>query len=51
MLQKNQNKRDRKRDFLVGDLILLCDEKALRFLKYPFAVTIEVKQGTDETYD
>ena len=46
-LQRHQKWRNVNRDFLVGDLILLCDEKAPRFLKYPFAVITKVNQGTD----
>ena len=46
-LQRRQKWRNVNRDFLVGYLILLCDEKAPRFLKYPFAVITKVNQGTD----
>ena len=42
MLQKRQKWRKTRREFKVGDLILLCEEPAPRILKYPFAVITDV---------
>ena len=58
ILCRNQNKsywhaaratkwRKTARDFAVGDLILLCNEPAPRFLKYPYAIITEVKKDSD----
>ena len=35
------------RNFAVGDLVLLCDEKCHGYLKYPYAVITDVKTDTD----
>ena len=35
------------RDFVAGDLILLCEEEPPRFLRYPYGVITEVKTGDD----
>jgi len=47
-LQGRQKWQRMKRNFRVGDLILLCDEPAPKFLKYPFGVITDVKTGTDK---
>ena len=46
MLQGRQKWRKIARDFVVGDLILLCNEPAPRFLKYLYAIITEVKKDS-----
>ena len=47
MLQERQKWRKTRREFKVGDLILLCEEPAPRILKYPFAVITDVSPSPD----
>ena len=46
-LQSRQKWLSEKRNFKVGDLVILCDEKRLGFLKYPYAVVVDVKKDSD----
>ena len=46
-LQERQKWRRPMRDFVAGDLILLCEEEPPRFLRYPYGVITEVKTGDD----
>ena len=46
-LQGRQKWLTENRNFKVGDLIILCDEKRLGFLKYPYAIVTDVKADSD----
>ena len=35
------------RNFAIGDLILLCDEKCPGYLKYPYAIIVGTKIDSD----
>ena len=37
----------RTRNFSVGDLVLICDEKCPGYLKYPYAIIIDTKLDND----
>ena len=46
-LQSRQKWLSEKRNLKIGDLVILCDEKRLGFLKYPYAIIVDVKMDSD----